>query len=182
MPLRGADYCWNCPNNSVIVNSGTGSSSILDCVCSPGYYTPYGEPGNVCYDCPEGAVCKGGLTQPYPRQGFWEVEGHRHKRVFVQCRPAALCLTGGYCAAGYRGNLCGDCVEGYYRRGIRCRSCSTGIKLSEGWAITLVLTLLTLFCIGLYFIASAEALKRSATVYVMLYFLQVSLPPPLMAA
>ena len=172
MPLTGAAVCFNCPNNSVILNQQTGSESVLDCTCRSGYFNPYGEPGRPCFRCPEGSKCDGRLTQPYPKRGFWQLGSHRFKPVYVQCKPAELCMEGGFCRPGYRGNLCADCKEGYYRRGIRCRPCSSGIKLSLQASIGFVVTLFSLMCLGLYFLASAEALQRSATVYVLLYFVQ----------
>ena len=217
--------CFNCPNNSVIIDTQTGASTIRDCVCAVKYFNPLGQSvadpnrsmrahwedlfegavgtsrvlgfldgpspfashtlcaispvsaccypqGRPCFPCPVGATCEGGLTMPYPKYGFWQLRNHRFKPVFVSCKPQELCLNGGYCADGYRGNLCSDCRVGYYRRGIRCRKCSSGYQLSLGWSLAFVLTTLGLMCFGMYFLASAEALKRSATAYVLLYFCQ----------
>jgi len=170
MPLNGASACFNCPNNSETGVSG--ATSVKQCLCKLGYFTPYGQPGHICHRCPVGAVCEGGRSTPYPAAGFWELRRFRFKKVFVQCKPKDVCLFGGYCAPGYRGNLCGECREGYYRRGLRCYSCERGIQLSGSTTWVVLLCLMILMCLGMYFLASPEALKRSATLYVCVYFAQ----------
>lgn len=150
----------------------TGATSIKQCRCTAGYFTPYGETGRVCYECPVGAICAGGKNPPFPKGGFWQSTDHRYQNVFVQCKPADLCLIGGYCAFGYRGNLCSECRPGHYRRGLRCYPCTRGYQLSGGATLALLLGFAISLCAGMYFLASAEALQRSATVYVCVYFAQ----------
>ena len=100
------------------------------------------------------------------------MQQHRYSQVFVQCKPAELCLVGGFCSEGYRGSLCSECRPGYYRRGLRCRSCNEGIQLGGTGTVLLLVGYIVALCLGMYFLASAEALKRSATVYVLVYFAQ----------
>lgn len=149
-----------------------GSQTIFDCKCKTGFFTPYGETGKECYACPLGAVCEGGRNMPYPKRGFWQLRHRAFRRVFVQCRPAELCLVGGYCREGHRGQYCGECRPDYYRRGRRCYPCDKGVKLSGDAMLLLVIGVIVSMCIGMYFLASAEAMKRSATIYVCIYFAQ----------
>ena len=108
-------------------------------VCAPEFY---GVIGQLCAPCPLGATCPGGelnkslvLAQP----GFWvaspatltaancPVERQGDNLPFcvyaVACAPADSCLGSNICAAGYKGDRCVFCNDGFYRTNGSCAPC-----------------------------------------------------------
>jgi len=75
----GSAGCTRCPRNTHIWDakadnqSDTGHSSddIGDCICNRGYYATEWPIEKQCRGCPENANCAGGLTGPYPNEGYW---------------------------------------------------------------------------------------------------------------
>ena len=43
----------------------------LQCACAEGAYRADGAPGAPCDECPEGAICDGNASLPYPTDGRW---------------------------------------------------------------------------------------------------------------
>jgi hypothetical protein len=109
--------------------------------CVAGYY---GQVGEWCVECPEGAVCEGGLAEPYSKAAWWgtlrptpderchELRQHREECwQFRACEPHEACTgrnqcltTGGDNAKPiYTGDRCGECATSYYRVGGFCVPC-----------------------------------------------------------
>lgn len=150
----------------------SGSTTLLDCKCKTGYFTPYGQTGNECFQCPVGAVCEGGRTTPYAKEGFWYLQQRAYRRVFVQCKPADLCLIGGFCKRGHRGPYCSDCRPKHFRRGLRCYPCDFGGQLSGNALLLMIIGFMVAMCIAMYFLAAPEALHHSAALYICFYLTQ----------
>ena len=81
--------------------------------------------GVTCRSCPTGAECPGG-ERIWPLEGYW-TPGEDSGFV-VACEPKAACrgkqdAVIAACAAGYKGERCGECVESFYRSGGICIEC-----------------------------------------------------------
>lgn len=129
-PEPNLEECVDCPANNI---SPVNSSSIKDCLCDERYFTPERKPGTACLECPEGGLCKGGLSEPIAKPG-WGSDG---AFGFVECVPAEACKGNGVCKAGYVGVLCGGCDTGYYQLGGRCYPCLRHPEVSR-WLCVLV--------------------------------------------
>jgi len=104
----------------------TGSTTPSQCVCIDDYYEKDGE----CVPCASGATCKGGRP-PISQGGYAASE----EGVFVECLPAGACEADNKCAAGYSGERCSSCADGYYRSQLECVACAgTGLW----WVLVLV--------------------------------------------
>ena len=49
--------------------------------CEDGFYS-FEEDGNICKECPSGAICKGG-TNVYPKYKYWRFDWDSEK--FYEC-------------------------------------------------------------------------------------------------
>lgn len=92
-----------------------------DCViCQYGTYSL--DPSQVCTSCPSGATCYGGALMS-ANQGYWRL--HPKSDQFFKCPNPLACVGSdhivlsltGNCLAGYRGNKCQPCDNGYSRKG-----------------------------------------------------------------
>ena len=79
-------------------------------------------PSQACNPCPSLATCLGGFVM-VPQAGYWRPDPLRN--LFLACPNPDSCLGSpsaenpsliGICAAGYTGNLCSVCVEGFSRQ------------------------------------------------------------------
>lgn len=132
-------------------------------VCVPGYY---GTNGLYCAPCPVGASCPGGETsidRVTASAGFWRVAPSQLRAencppqrqdnllsfcaYAVACSPNASCLAGNICAAGYVGDRCSLCDDGFYRTNGSCAVCPT-----SPLTIVIVLVLLALGALGVSYI------------------------------
>lgn len=55
--------------------------------------------------------------------------------------------TQALCAQGYSGHLCGQCVQGYYRLGVRCLSCGTNRDANNLLIVVFIALLLLMFAL-----------------------------------
>eukprot|EP00210_Caulerpa_lentillifera_P002360 g2264.t1 len=136
----GWSECLPCPNGTTTWQRG--STAVTDCSCLRNFYNPFGQIGETCYPCPEGAVCEGGSEQPYPLKGFWM--SLRNRNQAYPCDPADLCLGGPEfeCRRGNTGRLCQDCADEYFHLIDHCFQCPNGtlivfiiIGLLVGWYV-----------------------------------------------
>lgn len=133
------------------------------CFCEPNTYYATGG----CYNCPEGAVCDGGLTKeatelltqdaantsitaadhikPYPKQGYY-LQKMKEDLVdtgdwlFLKCPVDSACLEHGSCSETMDSYLCSECKEGFtntFSKGTVCTECPS-------------LTSNILLCLGYY--------------------------------
>ena len=92
------------------VGTAPSAAATLRFECGPGYY---GNDGQACVPCPEGAECSGGFAPPVALVGYFpEAAG-----LFVLCSPPEACLGGenGTCSKLYTGPRCANCALGAYR-------------------------------------------------------------------
>ncbi|KNC51308.1 P-selectin [Thecamonas trahens ATCC 50062] len=129
--------CLPCPEAS---QAGVGASTVTNCTCVTGMYSPGGVPGVACMPCPLGASCNGGVSNPTARPGFSPVDGSTDS--FVQCPNPSACAGNGACSSGYKGRLCAECDLGFYRLGAECRRCKTELT------VIMVVLLLVLAFVG----------------------------------
>ena len=120
-----AQACIECDATRV---SPPQSSGTFNCTCRPGFWSgiPGGgaDPGiNPCLSCPAGGLCVGGPVAPIARPGY---QGTDTSGVFIECPVADACLGSDLCQTGYRGRLCADCAEGFYKINEKCFKCSKG--------------------------------------------------------
>lgn len=112
---KGSSFCSSCPKFTE--SRYIGAEKITDCQCVRGYY---GNPGEECKPCPEGAECEGATALPKPIQGYWRVTGTVD--LFMKCFPKDACAGGAesLCGLGYKGDRCGECEENFFRRNDLC--------------------------------------------------------------
>ena len=100
---------------------------VLRLECPAGYF---GGNGDTCQQCPEGAVCHGGVADPVSDTGFYPLS----RTQFVQCEPIDACVgAANYtavqshgtasCASNYVGVRCSTCAMGSYRLNGGCKKC-----------------------------------------------------------
>ena len=61
-PDEGMAECMQCPNGTSIAQSA-GGTSIKQCKCKAGFYSPSNSTGIECLSCPYGAICPGKDTK-----------------------------------------------------------------------------------------------------------------------
>ena len=117
--------------------------------------------GGSCVSCPKGAVCPGG-DRLFSDDGYYILPGT--DEVWA-CDPPERCKAFGQCGAGYEGQFCGTCSDGYFSYDHQCQVCP-----SRGLAVGLLVfyTIAVLAVIATTLVASAEQLT-----HVMLCFLFV---------
>lgn len=102
--------------------AGAFPAGILFCECCPASKFSFDAniTANDCHSCPEHAVCPG-ANQVTTVPGYWKSAA---KSVQLHaCQNPAAC-DGTQCQAGYQGNLCGSCAEGYgMTLPFRCAKC-----------------------------------------------------------
>ena len=106
------------------------------------------EPGRECSDCPEGAICNGGLELPHSREGWWAAKDMHHS--FLKCemefksvkgneeRRGNACIGSSACAdiatadgtALVSGRACNVCAGRVYQD--TCVDCRLGIDTLGG--------------------------------------------------
>ena len=138
------------PISSMILNYGhfpfpneSDVKSIQKCPSTGSYYRICTPEGNC--ECHVNTTDKNHDTQ----------ESTTVYRVKIVCNKTCLCLL------GHQGRYCSQCVEGYYKEGIRCYQCSVGAR--EGFQLGMLFgaTIGTiLLSLGILFI-STKRLKLS---------------------
>ncbi|CAD7705208.1 unnamed protein product [Ostreobium quekettii] len=73
-PNAGATSCIPCPD--LTRSTRRTAKSLGECVCQMGAYLIHPE-NMTCAKCPQGGICEGGSTPPYPRPGSWGVQNFR---------------------------------------------------------------------------------------------------------
>lgn len=91
------------------------SQTELKFQCSNGFYKTTTQ---FCDECPVGATCKGGETQPEAKAGYW-----REDDVVLACDPSYACLGANVCEVGYSGIRCNECSDAYHKLNSECREC-----------------------------------------------------------
>jgi len=125
-------------NVSVTVAEQTVQYTTLDAKvlyqCESGFY---GQTGELCTACPDGAVCAGVQAEPVSAAGWWmstaptpdarcspNVQQTRSTcPYFLPCEPKDACLGENECAGGYTGDRCSACATNYYRLNGECKKC-----------------------------------------------------------
>lgn len=124
--------------------------------CVPG---SYGIVGQFCTACPFGASCPGGELYTdlvLAQSGFWREPSSSAPAgvcppfgsqcvYVVPCLPSgnASCLPGNICAAGYTGDRCSLCADGFYRFNSFCQVCP-----SSPYAVIVIFVLVALLALG----------------------------------
>lgn len=138
--------------------------------CAPGYY---GLEGEVCLQCPAGAICPGGerfVDLDIASSGYWRINASVSSSdaqifcdsprlisrqngtgcpIYEPCSPSDSCLGNNICNIGYTGDRCSQCSPGtYHRVNNACVKCPDNLgALYGGLAIILILLL-----IGAYYL------------------------------
>eukprot|EP01012_Entosiphon_sulcatum_P016026 TRINITY_DN20992_c0_g1_i1.p1 TRINITY_DN20992_c0_g1~~TRINITY_DN20992_c0_g1_i1.p1 ORF type:complete len:1225 (+),score=161.71 TRINITY_DN20992_c0_g1_i1:73-3675(+) len=131
---RSASRCSNCPPNTV--SRTRAATSLLQCECAPGYYSPALADGlgKGCIACPVGMDCSGGGNDvPRTKAGYYTASNEPFS-VF-ECLPQQSCAGGSggplgnvsdtKCAEPYTGFVCADCYGEYYRSRKGCTRCES---------------------------------------------------------
>lgn len=82
--------CTACPARTT---SPPQSTSLDACVCQRGAYHPKGLAGVACSQCPDGAECEGGDSQPTARPGYFPAGEDN----FVACSPSEVSFGWLFC-------------------------------------------------------------------------------------
>jgi len=101
------------------------SSGSLFAACTFGFY---GQPGELCNPCPQGAVCQGYFRNWHHDPESIEGYGSLNRTLFQPCEPSYACIGNNTCAVGYehkneRLQLCGVCSDNFYRLEGDCIAC-----------------------------------------------------------
>lgn len=126
-----------------------GAQAQAQCFCEEGTYYATG----VCHACPDGAICKGGLSdvaidalkkdpsfvaithehhiKPYSQAGYYlnklnDTLESPSDWQFLKCPIANSCLEFGVCSATMADYLCSECREGYtngFKKDNLCTAC-----------------------------------------------------------
>ena len=102
-------------------------------------FNTFGSTGEKCEDCPIGAFCAGGVSEPAALAGYWKTG----RSTFVQCLPSSACTGNNTCAEGYRGEMCAQCAERNYRVDLSCHRCTDRSKLKLAMFVLSVLFLVS---------------------------------------
>jgi 2',3'-cyclic-nucleotide 2'-phosphodiesterase (5'-nucleotidase family) len=155
---NGSEECDQCPLGSMrrrdeIESSGNFGVSKNECECQDGFFVLDGARGSVCAECPVGAICRGSVSLPSPKPGYW-VDLSNEKLLFehIKCKHAWVCTGGGVAPHGVafgsnRINSSSACFESpesfarcvmdsEYNTGRICAAGHTGRLCSvcnEGW-------------------------------------------------
>ncbi|KAL4487593.1 hypothetical protein ABPG72_017382 [Tetrahymena utriculariae] len=123
--------------------------------CVPCSYNKFSNIANItegaiqCKECLQNSFCAG-LNNVAPLSGFWRLTDISEN--FIQCPNAQACLGGladgeiesntGSCSAGYQGNLCLACSDGYAKYGkSECVICQNNILYNVRAIVTIIITL-----------------------------------------
>ena len=124
-------------NESVVGESTNSAGTTGVCECVAGTFSPTGETNVACISCPQGATCAGGVTQPIPQEGYYEIKGGD----FVLCVRPDACYPWG-CAEGYSGYMCNKCEGGRYTNPegecVECPSTAFGVIIGALVGIALL--------------------------------------------
>ncbi|GMH35618.1 hypothetical protein BSKO_03486 [Bryopsis sp. KO-2023] len=125
-PLFGQQKCEPCPLHSVTLVRG--AVSLEECVCKEGFYRPDQKSGLECFECPEGGICDGRMSLPYPMKGFWA--DHDFREEMYECDPEIACKGATsenfeeLCSKGYENRGCSVCAYGFFRLAGECHACT----------------------------------------------------------
>lgn len=180
-PAQALTSCSPCPKNSYITSLSRENKT--QCSCFPEYFEPNGLMGQECFPCPVGAVCEGGIEQPYPLKGYWRSDGAPLNYsaltvgdyLFVQCDIESACPGGKLignntgCGVGYFGRLCSVCQDKYFKRRGECFKCPPAASMTLiGAGIFVVLV-----CVLLMRMVGPDVSAYGGTINITVYFLQV---------
>jgi hypothetical protein len=124
---RSADTCTACPQNS---ESLSGSTSIEECLCNPGYD---GVAGSGCTECATGTykdMDGGGDCSPCPSSRYSDTTAATvcsYCAIHAYSAPGSTHKSECMCIPGYNGTgwlECTACVEGTYSSGAGMAACT----------------------------------------------------------
>ena len=164
--IGGVSVYVNVAEQEVFI--GADDTPVLSLSCP---FNMYGLRGELCRDCPVGALCPGNGKDPLSLAGWWSVD----RDTFVQCIPASACIGNNTCAAGYEQGVkyCAQCASktedelGHYRVDLSCNQCSEIAPFWFGIAILAILGFVTI----IWILTTWEF--RLASLNIMIDFLQV---------
>eukprot|EP00808_Paulinella_micropora_P027870 g68826.t1 len=151
---------------------------------------PFGTYGGgqlaVCLPCPLGALCPDPAFPPLASQEHWEDLSVHSSVAFKRCWPGYCCRNGTHgckadrptdpqlvwdtrvCAPHRTGVLCGDCLSGYFSKGLEgdCIACErTDSGLVTGYTLALI-------ALSIFFLKPESRGTFSGTKAVLIFFIQ----------
>ena len=99
--------------------------------------------------CAPRKTCRCSVNSKEMKIGVPWKEESSINRLWIYCRRGCLCRR------GHHGRYCSQCIEGYYKEGIRCFSCPTGT--TKGFQLGILFSATTgsiLFSLGILFIST----------------------------
>lgn len=143
--IPGSEFCKSCTESST---SPTAATSLSQCFCPEGFYGAAFK-NQECFRCPRNnrrIFCAPNVTYPDVGDGYLFLD-FPDPNSLVQCLPRESCIQREdgqtVCGKGYKGDLCGDCSQNYYRVGNRCQKCPSASIVPLLFLIFLFL----LFCL-----------------------------------
>ena len=147
--------------------------AVGPCMCCPSFTYSFQPNATACQQCPAYALCSADVVSPFV--GYW----HSSPRSLQmhRCPVTGSCQRGGVCSAGYTGNLCGQCSEGFGTTApLRCGKCMVP-KLQLGVYIVLVAATVLFVTMTVHFTwqdnkVGERSLRPSDLIKVLVQFLQ----------
>ena len=106
----GATVCTNCPSYP-LGTSRRGSTSVISCLCRPGYFGNLSDVNGTCEECPVNSYCPGGVDMlSCPANS----SSPRLRSVVTDC----ICDEGFYGANGEACTMCppgSECIGGWFK-------------------------------------------------------------------
>ena len=143
------------------------------CLCCPALTYSFEPNVTTCQPCPPNALCSADIVAPVAE--YW----HSSPRSLQmhKCPISASCKQGGVCAAGYTGNLCGQCSDGFgITSPLRCGKCMVP-RLQLGVYIVVVGVTVLLVTVTVHFTwqdnkTGDRSLRPSDLIKVLVQYLQ----------
>jgi hypothetical protein len=68
---EGQTVCSSCPSNTRRYAGQGSGANRTSCMCKEEYWRHDGLLGQLCFKCPEGGICHGRSTLPFPHKHYW---------------------------------------------------------------------------------------------------------------
>lgn len=122
----------------------------------------------------QGALCSTtGLQNITNQKGFFQTP---NTTIFTECYPKGACEVNNVCGTGYKGNICSQCSDGYFKKGGFCKPCYVyGLTGSASSFTHTGSILLTSFLAAFILLSLAFLLKNSEMgfVFILPFYIQV---------